>query len=346
MEVTAKQIADIVKGKIVGDSETKISGFSQIEEGRKGHLSFLSNPKFLPLLDNTEASIVIVSDKLLDENKNYPSTLITVEDGYLAFQVLMNMYMEMQERASGIEQPSFIAKGVSIPENVFIGAFSYIAEKVKIGEFTQIHPQVYIGKNVKIGKNCVIHSGVRIHNDCRIGDHCIIYSNAVIGSDGFGYQPTSDGFKKIPQLGNVVLENNVEVGANTTIDRATIGSTVIGEGTKLDNLIQIGHNVKIGKNNVIAAQCGIAGSTTVGDWNMIGGQAGISGHINIGSHTMMQAQVGVIKDVKDYQQLYGSPALPANDFRRSFIHFKNLPKIVERIDNLEQLNSKDHTDER
>jgi len=345
MVITAEQIAKLVKGKVIGDPATSVSGFSQIEEGKESHLSFLANPKFLHLLEGTPASVVIVSENLLDKSKNYPSTIIAVEDGYLAFQILMNMYQEMEGKKTGIEQPCFIKNPNSIPENVYVGAFTYVSENVTIGEDSQIYPNVYLGKNVKIGKNCIIYSGVKIYDDCVVGDNCIIYSNTVIGGDGFGFQPTENGFKKIPQLGNVVLEDNVEIGANCTIDRATIGSTVIGKGTKLDNLIQVGHNVKIGKHNVIAAQCGIAGSTTIGDWNMFGGQSGISGHLNIGSHAKMQAQSGIISDVKDNEQLYGSPAMPASDFRRSFVHFRNFPKIEERISNLEKINSKDQTDE-
>ncbi|QCX52293.1 UDP-3-O-(3-hydroxymyristoyl)glucosamine N-acyltransferase [Elizabethkingia sp. JS20170427COW] len=343
MEFTAEHIANLVKGKIVGDPGTLVSGFSQIEEGKKGHLSFLANPKFLPLLETTEASVIIISEDLLDLDQQYHPTFIVVEDGYLAFQILMNLYQELREKKTGIEQPSFIAEGVEIPEDSYIGAFTYISPKAQIGAGTHIFPHVYIGKNVKIGKECKIDSGVRIYDDCVIGDRCTVHSNTVIGGDGFGYQPTADGFKKIPQLGNVVLEDDVEVGANCTIDRATIGSTIIGKGTKLDNLIQVAHNVKIGNHNVIAAQAGIAGSTTVGNWNMIGGQTGIVGHINIGNQVKIQAQSGIISDVADQEVLYGSPAISASDFRRSYVHFRNFPEIVQRINNLE--NSKANTNE-
>ncbi len=329
----------------MGIQRQKVSGFSQIEEGRKGNLSFLANAKYLPLMDNTEASVVIITENLIDKNKEYPSTLIAVEDGYLAFQVLMNLYQDLQSKKTGIEQPSFISESAKIMDDVYIGAFTYISHKSVIGEGTQIYPQVYIGKNVKIGKNCQIDSGARIYDDCVIGDNCVIHSNTVIGGDGFGFQPTADGFKKIPQLGNVIIEDDVEIGANSTIDRATIGSTIIGKGTKLDNLIQIAHNVKIGKNNVLAAQVGIAGSTTVGDWNMIGGQTGIVGHISIGSNVKIQAQSGINSNIEDNQVLYGTPAISASDFRRSYVHFRNFPDIVQRINNLEKTNSKDSTNE-
>jgi UDP-3-O-[3-hydroxymyristoyl] glucosamine N-acyltransferase len=229
-------------------------------------------------------------------------------------------------------------------EDVYIGAHTYISDKVKIGNSTQIYPQVYIGKNVKIGENCIIYSGARVYDFCVIGDNCIIHSNTVIGSDGFGFQPTENGYQKIPQLGNVVLENNVEIGSNCSIDRGTIGSTVIGEGTKIDNLIQIAHNVRIGKNNVIAAQAGIAGSTIIGDWNQIGGQTGIVGHIKIGNQVRIQAQSGVNSNVEDKETLYGSPAISAGDYRRSYVHFRNLTEIVKRISELEKKSKESSND--
>ena len=342
MEFTAEQIANLVKGKIIGNPEAKVSGFSQIEEGKKGNISFLANSKYLPLLDNTEASVIIISESLIESGKKtYPSTLISVEDGYLAFQILMNMYQEIRSKKSGIEQPSFVAESAKVGEDVYVGAFTYVSSKAVIGDGTQVYPHVYIGKNVKIGKNCQIDSGARIYDDCIIGDNCVIHSNTVIGGDGFGFQPTAEGFKKIPQLGNVIIEDFVEIGANCTIDRATIGSTIIGKGTKLDNLIQIAHNVKIGQNNVIAAQAGIAGSTTIGHWNQIGGQTGIVGHINIGNQVKIQAQSGVNSSVDDNEVLYGSPAISASDFRRSYVYFRNFPEVIQRINNLEKENSKD-----
>lgn len=342
MEFTASQIAQLVNGKIVGDPETKVSGFSQIEEGKKGNISFLANPKYANLLEDSEASIVIVSKDLVNGHQ-YPSTLILVEDAYLSFQVLLNMYQDMQSQHSGIEQPVRLPVDFKQENNIYIGAFSYVDDNAQIGENTKIFPQVFIGKNVKIGKNCKIDSGVKIYNDCVIGDNCVIHSNTVVGGDGFGFQPGEGGFKKIPQLGNVIIENNVEIGSNCSIDRATIGSTIIGEGTKIDNLIQIAHNVKIGKNNVVAAQAGIAGSTTIGDWNMIGGQTGIVGHIKIGNQVKIQAQSGVNSDVKDGEVLYGSPAISAGDYRRSYVLFRKFPEIEERLSKIE--NSKESSDE-
>lgn len=344
MEFTAAQIASFINGKIIGDENAAITGVSPIEVAENGQLSFVSQEKFADYISTSEASVIIVSEKFLTTTEA-KATLIVVEDAYLSFQVLMNLYQEMREsKKYGIEQPSTISDSAVIGEEVYVGAHTYISEKVKIGKSTQIYPQVYIGKNVKIGENCILYSGARVYDYCVIGDNCIIHSNTVIGSDGFGFQPTKDGYQKIPQLGNVVLENNVEIGSNCSIDRGTIGSTVIGEGTKIDNLIQIAHNVKLGKNNVIAAQAGIAGSTIIGDWNMIGGQAGIVGHIKIGNQVRIQAQSGVNANVSDGDTLYGSPAIKAGDYRRSYVHFRNLPDVVKRISELEK-NSKENTNE-
>jgi UDP-3-O-[3-hydroxymyristoyl] glucosamine N-acyltransferase len=343
MEFTAAQIASFINGKIIGNESATISGVSPIESGVKGHLSFVAQERFAEYIETSKCSVLIVSEKLLTKD-SYPNTIISVDDAYLSFQVLMNLYNEMKGRKSGIEDGAVFHETAEVGENVYVGAFTCVSEKVKIGDESQIYPQVFIGKNVKIGKNCVIYSGVRIYDYCVIGDNCIVHSNTVIGSDGFGFQPTKDGYQKIPQLGNVILEDNVEVGANCTIDRGTIGSTVIGKGTKIDNLIQIAHNVKIGQNNVIAAQTGIAGSTVIGDWNQIGGQVGIVGHINIGSQVKIQAQSGVNSSAKDNEILYGSPAINAADYRRNYVHFRNFTEIVKRINNLEN-NSKDKTSE-
>ncbi|RQP11608.1 MAG: UDP-3-O-(3-hydroxymyristoyl)glucosamine N-acyltransferase [Chryseobacterium sp.] len=339
MEFTAEQISGFVGGRVVGDGSVSVSGFSPIEEGKKGNLSFIANEKFAHLLNSTEASVIIVSEKLL-EDKKYPSTLIVVEDGYLAFQVLLNMVQQLKSRRTGVEQPSFVNPSVEVPEEAYIGAFSYVDEGTVLGTNVQIFPQAFIGKDVKIGDNCIIHSGVKIYDGCIIGNNCVIHANTVIGADGFGFQAGPDGFTKIPQLGNVVVQDDVEIGSNCSIDRATIGSTVIGRGTKIDNLIQIAHNVKIGQHNVIAAQAGIAGSATIGDWNMIGGQTGIVGHINIGNKVRIQAQSGLIGNAEDGETLYGSPAMPAGDFRRSYVLFRQLPQLAQRVNELEKQSSK------
>lgn len=334
MEFTASQIASFIDGKIIGDENATITGVSPIESCEPGHLSFIAQARFADYIDKAKCSVLIVSEKLLTA-ETYPTTIIAVEDAYLSFQVLMNLYKEMQGRKSGIEQGAVFHETATVGEDVYVGAFTCVSEKVKIGDGSQIYPQVYIGKNVKIGKNCIIYSGVRIYDYCVIGDDCVIHSNTVIGSDGFGFQPTKDGYQKIPQLGNVILEDHVEIGSNCSIDRGTIGSTVIGRGTKIDNLIQIAHNVKIGQNNVIAAQAGIAGSTTIGDWNQIGGQVGIVGHINIGNQVKIQAQSGVNSGAKDGDILYGSPAINAGEYRRNYVHFRNFTEIVKRITAIE-----------
>lgn len=335
MKFSANEVAGLINGKVVGNGDIKVNGFSPIEEGKNGHLSFIANEKFAHFLETTDCSVLIVSEELLAD-KSYRPTIIAVEDAYLAFQILMNLYQKMMNKRVGIEQPSFIHETAVLGEEIYVGAFAYIADNAIVGEGTQVFPQVYVGKNVKIGKNCKIDSGAKIYDDCIIGDNCVIHANTVIGGDGFGFQPTANGYDKIPQLGNVILEDDVEIGSNCSIDRATIGSTIIGKGTKIDNLIQIAHNVKIGKNNVIAAQAGIAGSTTIGDWNMIGGQVGVVGHIKIGNQVRVQAQSGVNADVKDGETLYGSPAIGAGDFRRNYVHFRNLTNIVKRIDDLEK----------
>ena len=338
MEFSAEQIAGLINGRIIGDGNTFITGVSPIENGQKGHLSFVGQSRFAHYMDDTDCAVLIVSENLL-EDKAYNPVIIAVEDAYLSFQVLMNLYQEMQGRKTGIEEGSFFHETAKVGEGVYIGAFTYVSEKAKIGDNTQIFPHVYIGKGVKIGKNCKIDSGARIYDYCIVGDNCVIHSNTVVGGDGFGFQPTAEGFKKIPQLGNVIIEDDVEIGSNCSIDRATIGSTIIGKGTKIDNLIQIAHNVKIGQNNVIAAQAGIAGSTVIGDWNQIGGQVGIVGHIKIGNQVKIQAQSGVKSSAKDGEILYGSPAINYSDYRRNYVHFRNFTEIVKRINELENKKS-------
>lgn len=338
MEFSAEQIAGLINGRIIGDGNTFITGVSPIENGQKGHLSFVGQSRFAHYMDDTDCAVLIVSENLL-EDKAYNPVIIAVEDAYLSFQVLMNLYQEMQGRKTGIEEGSFFHETAKVGEGVYIGAFTYVSEKAKIGDNTQIFPHVYIGKGVKIGKNCKIDSGARIYDYCIVGDNCVIHSNTVVGGDGFGFQPTAEGFKKIPQLGNVIIEDDVEIGSNCSIDRATIGSTIIGRGTKIDNLIQIAHNVKIGQNNVIAAQAGIAGSTVIGDWNQIGGQVGIVGHIKIGNQVKIQAQSGVNSSAKDGEILYGSPAINYSDYRRNYVHFRNFTEIVKRINELENKKS-------
>ncbi len=338
MKFTAQQIAGILEGDIVGDPNVEVSKLSKIEEGTQGSLTFLSNPKYTQYIYSTKASVAIVNKSFVPENE-IDTTLIKVEDAYASFSKLLEYYSMVKLNKAGIEQPSFISESAKYGDNLYLGAFSYIGDHVKIGNNVKIFPNVHIGDNTIIGENSIIFSGAKIYSDTIIGDSCVINSGVIIGADGFGFAPNQDGsFQKIPQIGNVVLEDHVDVGAGTTIDRATMGSTIIRKGVKLDNQIQIAHNVEIGKNTVIAAQTGIAGSTKVGENCLIGGQVGIAGHITIGNNVKIQAQSGIARNVKDDEVLQGSPALPINDYNKSYVHFKNLPKIVKNINDLEKIN--------
>ena len=336
MKFTAAQIAVILEGEVEGNSEIEVSKLSKIEEGGPGSLSFLANPKYTQFIYTTKASIVIVN-KIFKAEKEIHSTLIRVEDAYKSFSKLLEYYNQVKMNKTGIESPVFISKSAIYGENVYIGAFAYLGENIKIGNNTKIYPNVYIGDNVVIGDNVILFSGAKIYSDTLIGDNCVIHSSAILGADGFGFAPNEQGeFIKVPQTGNVVIEDNVDVGAATSIDRATLGSTIIRKGVKLDNHIQIAHNVEIGKNTVIAAQTGIAGSAKIGENCMIGGQVGIVGHITIGNNVKIQAQSGIGRNVKDNETLQGSPALPYSDYNKSYVHFKNLPKTMSRINILEK----------
>ena len=336
MKFTAAQIAVILEGEVEGNSEIEVSKLSKIEEGGPGSLSFLANPKYTQFIYTTKASIVIVN-KIFKAEKEIHSTLIRVEDAYKYFSKLLEYYNQVKMNKTGIESPVFISKSATYGENIYIGAFAYLGENIKIGNNTKIYPNVYIGDNVVIGDNVILFSGAKIYSDTLIGDNCVIHSSAILGADGFGFAPNEQGeFIKVPQTGNVVIEDNVDVGAATSIDRATLGSTIIRKGVKLDNHIQIAHNVEIGKNTVIAAQTGIAGSAKIGENCMIGGQVGIAGHITIGNNVKIQAQSGIGRNVKDNETLQGSPALPYSDYNKSYVHFKNLPKTMSRINILEK----------
>lgn len=338
MTFNAAQIAAIINGKVEGDNNAAVSSFGKIEEATAGQLSFLANPKYEDYIYDTKASIIIINESLVLKQVVSP-TLIRVPDAYTAFAALLTKYQEMmQQQLNGIEEPSFIAKSATYGENVYIGAFAYIGEKSKIGNNTKIYPGSYIGNNVTIGDNTVIHPGVKIYNDCVIGNHVSIHAGTVIGSDGFGFAPQADGsFKKVPQLGNVVIQDYVEVGANATIDRATIGSTLIKSGAKLDNLIQIAHNVEVGHSTVIAAQAGVSGSTKLGNGVMIGGQAGIVGHIHLGDGAKVNAQSGVSKSVEAGKAVTGSPAYDYTSALRSQAVNRRLPELEKKIKELETL---------
>ncbi len=336
MKFTAAQIAVILEGEVEGNPEIEVSKLSKIEEGGPESLSFLANPKYTQFIYTTKASIVIVN-KIFKAEKEINSTLIRVEDAYKSFSKLLEYYNQVKMNKTGIESPVFISKSAIYGENIYIGAFAYLGENIKIGNNTKIYPNVYIGDNVNIGDNVILFSGAKIYSDTIIGDNCVIHSSVILGADGFGFAPNEKGeFIKVPQTGNVIIEDNVDVGAATSIDRATLGSTIIRKGVKLDNHIQIAHNVEIGKNTVIAAQTGIAGSTKIGENCMIGGQVGIVGHITIGNNVKIQAQSGIGRNVKDNEILQGSPALPYSDYNKSYVHFKNLPKTMNRINILEK----------
>ncbi|MDP4261014.1 MAG: UDP-3-O-(3-hydroxymyristoyl)glucosamine N-acyltransferase [Bacteroidota bacterium] len=338
MTFPASQIALIINGKIEGDAGAVVTSFGKIEEAQKGQLSFLANPKYEEYLYSTQASVIIIND-IFELKRPVSATLIRVPDAYTAFATLLAKYQEiMEQQLSGIQQPSYIAKTVSYGENVYIGAFAYIGENVKIGNHSKIFPNAFIGDGVTIGNNSIIHPGVKIYHDCKVGNQVIIHAGTVVGSDGFGFAPQADGsFKKVPQIGNVVIEDNVEIGANTTIDRATIGSTLIKSGAKLDNLIQVAHNVEIGHSTVMAAQSGVSGSTKIGNGAMIGGQVGIVGHIQIGDGAKINAQSGVSKSVEPGKAVTGSPAYEYTAALRSQAISRKLPELEKRIKELEAL---------
>nr|WP_321234844.1 UDP-3-O-(3-hydroxymyristoyl)glucosamine N-acyltransferase [uncultured Psychroserpens sp.] len=336
MNFTAQQIAGILEGDIVGDPEVEVSKLSKIEEGTEGSLTFLANPKYSPYIYSTKASITIVNKTFEPEN-DITTTLIKVDDAYQSFSKLLEYYNQVKMNKNGIEQPSFISESAKLGSDIYVGAFSYIGENVSIGNNVKIYPNSYIGDNVTIGDYTVVFSGAKIYSESLIGSHCVINSGVIIGADGFGFVPDEKGeYSKMPQIGNVIIEDYVDVGAATTIDRATLGSTVIGRGVKLDNQIQIAHNVEIGKNTVIAAQTGIAGSSKIGENCLIGGQVGIAGHITIGNNVRVQAQSGIGRHVKDNEVLQGSPSFAFGDWNKSYVHFKNLPKIVKSINDLEK----------
>ncbi len=336
MKFTAEQIAGILEGEVIGNPSAEVHKLSKIEEGTEGSLTFLSNPKYQNYIYTTQATITIVN-KSFEAEQPISSTLIKVEDAYQSFSKLLEYYNQVKLMKSGIEQPSVISENVTYGTDLYLGSFCYVGKNVIIGNNVKIYPNTFIGDNVTIGNNCVFFAGVRIYSETEIGDNCVIHSGTIVGSDGFGFAPHDDGtYSKIPQIGNVILEDDVEVGSCTTIDRATMGSTVIRKGVKLDNQIQIAHNVEIGEHTVIAAQTGIAGSTKIGRNCMIGGQVGISGHLTIGDNVRIQAQSGIGKNIKDGEIIQGSPAFNYGDFSKSYVHFKNLPKIVADLDALKK----------
>ena len=339
MQFTAAQIAMLIQGKIEGDANAAVQSFGKIEEAGAGQLTFLANPKYEDFLYITKASVVIVNAAQQLREPVTP-TLIRVADAYSAFATLLAKYQEMMtQQMTGIQEPSYISKSAKVGANVFVGAFAYIGENAAIGNNVKIFPGVFIGDNIKLGDNTILHAGVKIYHDCVIGKNVTIHSGTVVGSDGFGFAPQKDGsFKKVPQIGNVVVEDFVEIGANATIDRATIGSTIIKSGAKLDNLIQIAHNVEVGNNTVIAAQAGVSGSTKIGNNVMIGGQAGIVGHLQIADGSKINAQSGVSKSIKTPNvAVTGSPAFEYTSALRSQAVSRKLHELEKRIKELEKL---------
>jgi UDP-3-O-[3-hydroxymyristoyl] glucosamine N-acyltransferase len=338
MELSAKQIAGILNGKVEGNEQITVDNFSKIEEGRPGTLTFLANPKYIHYIYETKASIALVNTDFSPE-KPLPETLtlIRVPDAYRALATLFDLVEQSKPKKRGVEQPVFISSSASFSqEEIYIGAFSYIGENVRIGKNVAIYPQSYIGDNVEIGDNSIIYAGVKLYAGCRIGQRCIIHAGAVIGSDGFGFAKDGESYKKIPQLGNVVIEDDVEIGANTTIDRAAMESTIIHQGVKLDNLIQIAHNVEIGENTAIAALTGISGSTKIGKNCVLGGQVGLGGHITIGDNTGIGAQSGIISNIEPGRNIMGSPAIDVKNFFRSSIIFSKLPDMYKNYNQLQK----------
>lgn len=337
MEYTAQQIAQLINGKIEGDANALVNTVAKIEEGRPGALSFLANPKYTPYIYETQSSVVIVSNNFVAE-RPVQATLIRVDDAYSAFARLLELYQTGSDEKKGISSLAFIASNACLSDEIYVGEFAYVGERAKIGKGVKIYPQVYVGDDCVVDDQTVLYPGVKLYARTKVGKRCIVHSGAVVGSDGFGFAPQSDGtYHKVPQTGNVVIEDEVEIGANTTIDRATLGSTIVRRGVKLDNLIQVAHNVEIGENTVIAAQTGISGSTKLGSRCMIGGQVGFAGHLVIADETKLGAQSGVGSNIKEKGQLLiGTPAIPMRDFKRVHVHFKNLDEMAQRLRHLEK----------
>ena len=337
MEITAQQLAAMVHGTVDGNPDIVINNYAKIEEATPGCLTFLANPKYTHFIYTTQASAVLVKNDFHAEQE-VNATLIRVDDPYKTLADLLNyVSTQMAPVKTGIEQPCYISSDVKVPETAYVGAFAYIGHNVTIGENVKIYPQAYIGDNVTLGDDVIIYPGVKIYHGCRIGNRCVVHAGTVIGGDGFGFAPREDGtYEKIAQIGIVILEDDVEIGANTAIDRATMGATVIHKGVKLDNLIQVAHNVEIGESTVMAAQVGIAGSTKIGKHNMIGGQVGFAGHITVGDNNGIGAQSGVPNSVGDGQRLLGSPAINALDFARQNVYFKRLAEMYDDIKSLKK----------
>ena len=337
MEFSAQQIAMLLGGKIIGDANRKVSDVGSIESAHEGQLTFLCDAKYLPHLSSTGASVVLMTDSIPFEGETN-ATLIRVENARAAMGQLLTLVAKaMNPPKQGVEQPSFISEGVTIPENAYIGAFAYIGKNVQLGKGVQIYPHTYIGDNVKIGDNTILYSGVKVYYNCEIGKDCILHAGVVIGSDGFGFEPDAKGVnQKLPQIGNVIIEDDVEIGANSTVDRAMMGATIIRRNAKLDNLVQVAHNVEIGESTFMCAQVGVAGSTKIGAHCILAGQVGVAGHITVTDNCIFGAQSGIANHVKKAGMYQGSPIIDAMNWRRSVVGFKQLPELMKKLQELEK----------
>lgn len=343
MEFTAEQIANVIGGRVEGNKDAKVHTFAKIEEGTEGAISFLSNPKYTHYLYNTKSSIVIVNEDL-ELEKDVDATLIRVKNAYESIAKLLQIYEASKPKKTGVAPQAYIAPSAKLGNNCYVGPFAYVGEGAEIGDECQIYPHAVIGDNVKVGTNCIFYPNTTIYQGCKIGNNVTIHAGSVIGADGFGFAPGADGYDKIPQIGIVVIEDNVEIGANTCVDRSTMGATVIHKGVKLDNLVQVAHNVEIGENTVMSAQVGIAGSTKVGSWCMFGGQVGLAGHITIGDKTFLGAQSGVPGSLKGGEELIGTPPMNPRAYFKSQAIFRRLPDMYKDLNDskkkIEELNEK------
>ena len=335
MEFIAKQIADLIGGRIEGDENAVVNSFAKIEEGHEGAISFLSNPKYTHYVYDTQSSVVLIGNDVVLE-RPVKATLIRVANAYESVAKLLQMYQSMQPKPTGVSSMAFIDSSATISENCYVGAFAYIGKNVSIGKGSIVYPHAVIMDGTVIGDECMIYPNVSVYHHCKIGNRVTLHSGAVIGADGFGFAPTAEGYSKIPQIGNVVIDDDVEIGANTCVDRSTMGSTHIGKGVKLDNLVQVAHNCEVGANTVMSAQAGMAGSTKIGEWCMAGGQAGFSGHIKVADKSFIGAQCGVIGNTKSGEQLIGSPAMDAKEYFRAFAVYRRLPDIYKQIGQMQK----------
>lgn len=335
MEFSAKQIAEYIQGVIEGDENAAVHTFAKIEEGIPGAISFLSNPKYTHYIYDTQSSIVLVNKDFVPE-KEVKTTLIRVDNAYESLAKLLNLYEMSKPKKTGVDPLAYIAPTAKIGQNVYIAPFACVADGAEVGDNTILHPHATVGTNAKVGSDCILYPHATVYHDCRVGNQCILHAGSVIGADGFGFAPSPEGYEKIPQIGIAILEDNVEVGANTCIDRATMGATIIRKGVKLDNLIQIAHNVEVGSHTVMASQVGIAGSTKVGEWCMFGGQTGLAGHIKIGNKVNLGAQSGVPGSIKDGQNLIGTPPMELKGYFKSSAVFKKLPDMYHELNNLKK----------